>query len=175
MASADVAACYGAATGYSAAAPSRWTGLAASRDGLARISWPRAQSCRASNTTAATAFRCTCSHSKGQERVVASLLAREDGSAPRGLVFLEMGGGEGIRESNTFPLEACLGWRGVLVEPNPNMHRRICTNRPRALSYGVAVCAPPARTMAFDVSRKANSVEQWATAGAPELLNEESR
>ena len=33
--------------------------------------------------------------------------------------FLEIGAFDGVTESNTIVMERCLGWRGVLVEPNP--------------------------------------------------------
>ena len=33
--------------------------------------------------------------------------------------FLEIGAFDGVSESNTIIMERCLGWRGVLVEPNP--------------------------------------------------------
>uniref|UniRef100_A0A7S3ZQX4 Methyltransferase FkbM domain-containing protein n=1 Tax=Pelagomonas calceolata TaxID=35677 RepID=A0A7S3ZQX4_9STRA len=33
--------------------------------------------------------------------------------------FLEIGAFDGVTESNTIIMERCLGWRGVLVEPNP--------------------------------------------------------
>ena len=33
--------------------------------------------------------------------------------------FLEIGAFDGVSESNTIVMERCLGWRGVLVEPNP--------------------------------------------------------
>jgi hypothetical protein len=33
--------------------------------------------------------------------------------------FLEIGAFDGVTESNTSIMERCLGWRGVLVEPNP--------------------------------------------------------
>ena len=33
--------------------------------------------------------------------------------------FLEIGAFDGVSDSNTIIMERCLGWRGVLVEPNP--------------------------------------------------------
>ena len=33
--------------------------------------------------------------------------------------FLEIGAFDGVTESNTIIMERCLGWRGVLIEPNP--------------------------------------------------------
>ena len=39
--------------------------------------------------------------------------------------FLEIGAFDGVTESNTIIMERCLGWRGVLVEPNPRAFRPV--------------------------------------------------
>lgn len=129
-----------------------------------------------------------CSKSDGQEQFVTKLLKTRDGGWLRGGMFLEMGGGDGIKQSNTFALESCLGWHGILIEPNPHLSKRICTNRPRALSYSLAVSLTCNRsavnatcsqgTMAFDVSSKiiaGRLTESWTTAGDPSLLNAEMK
>ena len=43
-------------------------------------------------------------------------------------VFLELGAADGIRQSNTSLLEYKYGWRGVLIEPQPEAFR-LCRNR----------------------------------------------
>ena len=119
-----------------------------------------------------------CSNSLGQEEIVVSLLAGKSGLMHQNGTFLEIGGGDGLHESNTMFLEACLGWRGILVEPNPRLASAMCLNRPRAVSVSTGVCSPPATSMAFDVFYKqkgAGMEERWTMAGSPEYLNPEIR
>jgi FkbM family methyltransferase len=47
-------------------------------------------------------------------------------------VFFEAGAHDGWTGSNTYWLEASLGWRGVLVEPVPGLFRACCKERPQA-------------------------------------------
>jgi FkbM family methyltransferase len=44
--------------------------------------------------------------------------------------FLEFGATNGVELSNSFMLEAELGWTGVLAEPSPQWHAEIYKNRP---------------------------------------------
>jgi FkbM family methyltransferase len=60
----------------------------------------------------------------GQDAWVAEVLRfKRDG------FFLDFGGFEGLLHSNTFYLEKCLGWQGLLVEPNPKPYRSACAVR----------------------------------------------
>lgn len=43
--------------------------------------------------------------------------------------FLDFGGFEGLLHDNTFYLEKFLGWRGILVEPNPVPYASACAVR----------------------------------------------
>ena len=52
-----------------------------------------------------------------------------------------MGAVDGVLESVTYLFERCLGWRGVLVEANPDIFNQLITNRPHALNLRVAACA----------------------------------
>ena len=58
--------------------------------------------------------------------------------------YVEIGGGDGLRISNTFALEHCLGWRGLLIEANPalckNLERNVAIHRPNSSSECSAVC-----------------------------------
>lgn len=49
----------------------------------------------------------------------------------RGGVFIEAGANDGISQSNTLYFERYLGWRGLLVEPVPELAARCRVNRPR--------------------------------------------
>jgi len=46
--------------------------------------------------------------------------------------FVELGGFDGMRESNSRFFEHCLGWEGLLIEGNPDNYRRMVLNRPLA-------------------------------------------
>jgi FkbM family methyltransferase len=47
--------------------------------------------------------------------------------------FVEVGANDGITQSNTAYLERYLGWRGILIEPIPELAERCRQNRPRAI------------------------------------------
>ena len=88
----------------------------------------------------------SCSSSRGADRVIiSSFFSDIEGRplAPIGGVghFLEIGGYDGYHATNTWYLERCLGWRGVLVEPDPGQFTQLHTNRPRALTVNAALCA----------------------------------
>lgn len=60
----------------------------------------------------------------GQDAWVAHVLKfKRDG------YFLDFGGFNGVMHSNTFYLEKTLGWRGILVEPNPAPYVTACACR----------------------------------------------
>lgn len=44
--------------------------------------------------------------------------------------FVEAGANDGLRQSNSLPLERILGWRGVLIEPSPAAFAELSRNRP---------------------------------------------
>jgi FkbM family methyltransferase len=51
----------------------------------------------------------------------------------RGGFFVEAGSNDGISQSNTAYLEPYLGWRGLLIEPIPDLAQKCKMNRPRAI------------------------------------------
>ena len=57
--------------------------------------------------------------------------------------FVEMGGLNGLTFSNTFVLEQCLGWHGMLIEGNPNNFQQLVKNRPCTQNVWSIAC--PAR------------------------------
>ena len=79
-----------------------------------------------------------------QEKIVLTALGQgfEEGACefPEGGSFLEMGGNNGLHESNTRCLEAYFGWSGYLIEANPQLYRDLCRNRPKAVGMSLAVC-----------------------------------
>ena len=52
--------------------------------------------------------------------------------------FVEAGANDGVNQSNTFYFERHRGWRGLLVEPVPDLAERCRRNRPKAV---VEACA----------------------------------
>jgi FkbM family methyltransferase len=56
--------------------------------------------------------------------------------------FIEAGAVDGVFDSNTYYLERFCGWHGILIEPMPDMFRRLKTNRPRSTHYNCALVAP---------------------------------
>ena len=74
----------------------------------------------------------------GIDRTVAKIINKRYG------YFVEIGANDGINESNTLLLEQHYGWRGLLIEPVPEMYQRCCRNRPNAVVVNCA-CLDPQR------------------------------
>ncbi len=55
--------------------------------------------------------------------------------------FIEAGAVDGFFESNTYYLERFESWKGILIEPVPEMYARLRTNRPKAIHYHCALVA----------------------------------
>jgi FkbM family methyltransferase len=69
-------------------------------------------------------------------------LAREleaDAALNSGGFFVEAGANDGITQSNSFLLERDHNWRGLLVEPIPELARRCRQNRPGCLVENAAL------------------------------------
>ena len=48
--------------------------------------------------------------------------------------FVEIGGNDGLSTTNTYHLERCLGWQGLLIEGRPENFNKMVRARPGALS-----------------------------------------
>jgi Methyltransferase FkbM domain len=55
-----------------------------------------------------------------------------DRSKMQNFHYIELGAFDGIQESNTRFFDVCLGWKGLLIEPNPKVFPRLVDNRPYA-------------------------------------------
>ena len=67
-------------------------------------------------------------HSRlGEDRLIYNLFFQSRAQPGR---YVEMGAFNGIRESNTRFFDECLGWEGLLIEPNPQIYPALRTNRP---------------------------------------------
>ncbi|MGL4649339.1 MAG: FkbM family methyltransferase, partial [Caldilineaceae bacterium] len=59
----------------------------------------------------------------------------------RNLTFVELGANDGFSQSNTYYLERFRGWRGVLIEPIPELYAQAARRRPKAKVFNAA-CVP---------------------------------
>lgn len=59
-----------------------------------------------------------------------------------GGVFIEAGAFNGIAQSNTYYFEAIRKWRGLLIEPTPELYTRCIKNRPTAKVINAALVGP---------------------------------
>lgn len=57
----------------------------------------------------------------------------------RGGFFIEAGANDGVNQSNTLYFERYYGWRGLLVEPIPELAERCRRNRPRSIVENCAL------------------------------------
>lgn len=58
-----------------------------------------------------------------------------------GGTYLEIGGLDGKTLSNTHWFHEQLGWRGILIEPNPFSYSQLVRNRPSDIDVNAAVCS----------------------------------
>jgi FkbM family methyltransferase len=85
--------------------------------------------------------------------------------------FIEAGANDGFQQSNTYWLEKFRGWRGLLVEPMPELAAEARRNRPRSVVVEAAL-VPPDQTgtirMRFgDLTSSVSGTmsEEWADRG----------
>ena len=55
--------------------------------------------------------------------------------------YVELGGLDGIRFSNSYLFRHGLDWRGILIEPNPRSFEKLKSNRPEDYTIHGAVCS----------------------------------
>jgi FkbM family methyltransferase len=67
------------------------------------------------------------------DRKLDAIIDRDEG------FFVEVGGHDGFTQSNTYYLERFKGWRGILVEPMPEMTAEARRNRPQARLFQCAL------------------------------------
>lgn len=53
-------------------------------------------------------------------------------------IFIELGGNDGLTQSNTASLEFYKGWRGVLIEPSEKAYLQCVKNRPNSICLNYA-------------------------------------
>ena len=72
----------------------------------------------------------------GMDTALLSHIAQHPG------VFIEAGAYDGLTQSNTALLEFSYGWRGLLVEPVPELAERCAANRPGSVVEQAALVPP---------------------------------
>jgi FkbM family methyltransferase len=90
---------------------------------------------------------CLCAHSKAQFqedcRLEPLLIAAQSSSL--GGRFVELGALDGLTHSNTYALETCLNWTGLLIEANPESYAKLQVSGRSATKIHSAVCRHPGR------------------------------
>jgi len=82
----------------------------------------------------------------GQDRIVDRVLKQKTGG-----VFVDVGGYNGVKGSNTLFFELMRGWSGVLIEPSPTQLRQ--AERARSCPcVGVAVAGAPGRSEFLEIT-----------------------
>ena len=88
---------------------------------------------------------CALEHSlasAGEDIFTLPTLLRITGPETRGS-FIELGAFDGIQGSNTFMLERCLNWTGLLIEANPHHYLMLLASGRTVPKIHGAVCADP--------------------------------
>ena len=84
-------------------------------------------------------------------------------------VFLEIGAFDGVTESNTILLERCLGWRGVLVEANPQAWTSLkgAGRNHARLVHAAPMCANPNETSVVHMEVSGHTSATIGSANEP--------
>ena len=91
---------------------------------------------------------CICTQSKAQLREdcrLRPLLLAAQASSSLGGRFVELGALDGDTHSNTYALEKCLNWTGLLIEANPESYAKLQASGRSATKVHSAVCRRPGR------------------------------
>lgn len=74
--------------------------------------------------------------------------------------FIEAGANDGISQSNTYYLENLKGWRGILIEPIPQLYQHCLRERPKAqvLNYALVSANYPESTVEMNYAHLMSTV-----------------
>ena len=77
--------------------------------------------------------------------------------------YLEMGGLDGIRKSNTYVFNKGLGWKGILIEASPHNFASLQRQRPNEIAtINAAICENRQRVHWIDNAGAANGIWEFA-------------
>lgn len=99
------------------------------------------------------------------DRQLVELLGEE-----RGGVFVELGGNDGLQQSNTLALEVLYGWRGLLIEADPELAAECVRNRPDA----TVICAAAGARWGMATLARADLLASIGPADRPGPLRADS-
>lgn len=106
----------------------------------------------------------------GQDRWVCEVLRYKTSG-----YFLDFGGFDGLMHSNTFYLEKFLGWKGIMVEPNPQPYSSACAVR-SCITVNYALWSESRRSLEFTNSHGLSSIKDFiGTDSNAELRKKISR
>tara|TARA_B100000424_G_scaffold244013_1_gene213989 strand:- start:12249 stop:16142 length:3894 start_codon:yes stop_codon:yes gene_type:complete len=76
-------------------------------------------------------------------------------------IFIDVGAHDGIKQNNTFYFEKNLGWNGLLITPNRELHKECVKNRPNSLcdSRACVSCNYELNTVSGDFWRLEGSID----------------
>ena len=150
--------------------PSRWPG-GAERDGHYRLS--------AQRKSLERLVDCALNQSrsfKGEDllllpTLLGSLNGTQSGS------FVELGAYDGVTHSNSYMLERCFGWRGVLIEASPsNFQRLLKAGRTKSKLVHSAVCKEESIDgLEFADAGRSNSDAVAQTSGSLQTISRAKR
>jgi FkbM family methyltransferase len=96
-------------------------------------------------------------------KLAAALGVRNNGT------FLEVGGNDGLKASNTLHTEFCRGWRGILIEANYVSFAKMLRHRPGTMAVRGAVCSQAGTvTFATRMSKHTRRVKGYAAPSVDE-------
>lgn len=109
------------------------------------VSWAKAQNKRKNELTLDQRTECALRYSKSHKEqdlmLLPTLLTLASGKPG---TFVEIGAFDGDKYSNTYMLEKCFGWSGLLVEAQPqNYARLLLAGRRRSTLVHSGACDPP--------------------------------
>ena len=97
-----------------------------------------------SSQSSSASMPCVCTHTKAQFREDCRLLPLLlSVQPPSGGRFVELGALDGLTGSNTYALERCLNWTGLLIEANPESYAKLQVSGRSAAKEHSAVCRRP--------------------------------
>jgi hypothetical protein len=93
------------------------------------------------------------------------MLSGDGRTSHRDFVYVELGGFDGLRASNTRFFDVCLGWQGALVEANPMIFPQLKRNRKNAHRMSFAATCPDGDQLSNSTQRTVEYFKvKWSNA-----------
>lgn len=95
----------------------------------------------------------------GQDQWVISVL----GESTDGF-FVEVGASDGVEYSNTYYMEKVLGWKGICIEPHPDLYQKLSQNRECHLSNAL-VYEKAGESLSFQLNGMLSGIVNESSGG----------